>query len=451
MAEPEIHVIPEHFYGAALKAKVPEGKAVNAPSSQAAGLEQPKKRSIVPIVVLVVVALFLIGGGAFVYLERASLFPAPAKPAPVAQTTPPTPVVPAAPNAPVNLTATSTNPQSVSLSWSVTGADATGFRIERAASGTTDFSAITSLPSGSTSYVDASVQPATSYLYHVIASNAGGDSSPSNVASADVPALPPTPPPTVKLPPAGLDSDSDGLTDLEEQLYNTDPHNPDTDADGFLDGNEVFNLYNPNGRAPSTLLDSKAVKVISASIGWTMQMPTPWTLNLTTADGSQAQIVTGHGESFDIAVVDNPTHQDVLAWYLAQHPDIQASQVLQFRSKRGYQGIISADLLTTYIPWGSQIFSFTYNLDDQPFINFRTTYSMMLNSLTLSGLPQVSSTTNAAPLPFEPAATTTGEIAQPVPVTSATGTVPTETSVPPALNAGAQTPTTSSTTATSTP
>ncbi len=36
-----------------------------------------------------------------------------------------------------------------------------------------------------------------------------------------------------------LDSDHDGLTDVEEAKYGTDPHNPDTDGDGLSDGVEV--------------------------------------------------------------------------------------------------------------------------------------------------------------------------------------------------------------------
>ncbi len=55
----------------------------------------------------------------------------------------------------------------------------------------------------------------------------------------------------------GTDTDSDGLTDTEEELiYRTNPRLPDTDADGFLDGNEVFHRYNPGGTAPGTLLES---------------------------------------------------------------------------------------------------------------------------------------------------------------------------------------------------
>jgi len=44
------------------------------------------------------------------------------------------------------------------------------------------------------------------------------------------------------------DSDSDGLYDREEaRVYKTDPLNPDTDGDTFLDGGEVKNGFNPKG------------------------------------------------------------------------------------------------------------------------------------------------------------------------------------------------------------
>jgi len=38
---------------------------------------------------------------------------------------------------------------------------------------------------------------------------------------------------------AKADTDMDGLTDTEEEKYNTDPKNPDTDNDGLKDGEEV--------------------------------------------------------------------------------------------------------------------------------------------------------------------------------------------------------------------
>lgn len=46
---------------------------------------------------------------------------------------------------------------------------------------------------------------------------------------------------------ADLDPDNDGLTNMLEAFYGTDPHNPDTDGDGVSDGDEVNSGYNPGG------------------------------------------------------------------------------------------------------------------------------------------------------------------------------------------------------------
>ncbi|MCK4525148.1 MAG: hypothetical protein KAU07_01800 [Candidatus Andersenbacteria bacterium] len=44
---------------------------------------------------------------------------------------------------------------------------------------------------------------------------------------------------------SGLDSDMDGLNDNIEEIYGTDKNNPDTDGDGYKDGEEVKNGYDP--------------------------------------------------------------------------------------------------------------------------------------------------------------------------------------------------------------
>ncbi len=59
-----------------------------------------------------------------------------------------------------------------------------------------------------------------------------------------------TPSPEASSPPPpdpALDSDSDGLTDLQEAQLGTDPNKADTDGDGFNDGQEVKAGYNPLG------------------------------------------------------------------------------------------------------------------------------------------------------------------------------------------------------------
>jgi len=51
-----------------------------------------------------------------------------------------------------------------------------------------------------------------------------------------------------------LDSDQDGLTDQQEKMIGTDPHNPDTDNDGYFDGEEAKSCYNPMKPAPGDKL-----------------------------------------------------------------------------------------------------------------------------------------------------------------------------------------------------
>ena len=411
-SEPEIQVIPDKFYGAALKAHVPDAAAVKTPEPHIAQPVHSRAPLLIGLIVLVVVLL----GGVGAYLYIAQHTPTPVKtvtpPPVVVQTPPPAPVQP--PSAATNVAATSTSPQSVSLAWTDTATDETGYRIDRS-DATGSFVSLTSLAAHSTAFVDSSVTASATYQYKVVVVNAGGETA-SDPISVTVQGLPPVPPEQPKLPPAGLDTDSDGLTDLEEALFKSNPRNPDSDADGFLDGNEVFNLYNPNLKAPSTLSDVGLVKPYTGTVGWKMQIPVAWTVSMDAFDGSQMTIVTGHNELFHFSVEANPDHLSTLNWYLKQHPEVTADQVSDYRTKRGYEGVLGADQLTTYLPWGDKIVVFSYDLGGQTFINFRTTYAMMLNSLQLDGLQSATSAKSQAPLPFEPAATTTGVIAQPVPV-----------------------------------
>ncbi len=43
------------------------------------------------------------------------------------------------------------------------------------------------------------------------------------------------------------DLDHDGLSNADESINHTDFWNPDSDGDGFTDGDEVKSGYNPNG------------------------------------------------------------------------------------------------------------------------------------------------------------------------------------------------------------
>src|SRR3989338_4500672 len=107
------------------------------------------------------------------------------------------------------------------------------------------------------------------------------------------------------------DSDNDGLKDWQEiQVYKSDPCKPDTDGDGYLDGEEVASGYDPTIKAPGDELPGTMAK-----------SPRPLPANLTKALSSALaqQIVSGKIDSF------NQQGQILSADELAKYPAIQQS------------------------------------------------------------------------------------------------------------------------------
>lgn len=83
----------------------------------------------------------------------------------------------------------------------------------------------------------------------------GASPSPAGSVSAGedarrVPLVGDGPSPAPLLPPARPDRDEDGLPDNLEEIYHTNPLKKDTDNDGYLDGSEVANGFDPTVAGP---------------------------------------------------------------------------------------------------------------------------------------------------------------------------------------------------------
>jgi hypothetical protein len=102
------------------------------------------------------------------------------------------------PAAPTGLTATAINERRVELAWIDHSGSETGFRVERKINVGDPWASVGTVAPNVTAFADIHVLETTTYTYRVLAFNSGGDSAPSNEASATTPAL------TIPIDPSGL-------------------------------------------------------------------------------------------------------------------------------------------------------------------------------------------------------------------------------------------------------
>ncbi len=181
----------------------------------------------------------------------------------------------------------------------------------------------------------------------------------------------------------GKDSDSDGLTDLEENLlYKTNPNLPDSDADGFLDGNEVFHRYNPSGTAPGTLLDAGAVRLFDAN-GIQLSFPVPWQTSSPSDQKQSFESTTGETIQLTLFPVLDDTQQQTFinTWILEKGGQ---EQIIKTLSKGGYDLYLTQDKLHALIVFDSKIAEFVYDFGYKTTMDYLQTFQMMLNSITSS-------------------------------------------------------------------
>lgn len=189
--------------------------------------------------------------------------------------------------------------------------------------------------------------------------------------------------PVVTTPELSKDSDSDGLTDIEERMYGTDYRNPDTDGDTFLDGNEVFHRYNPNGLAPLTLLDTGAVEVFSdLSLPFTVYYPVSWKAVLDLVKKTvtfkspnvAAILISWSTKEVDLTLED---------WILRNVEEADITTLQASYTKEGYYTLRSEDDLVAYVEVGDSVYVLAYDLGSTTEISYIQTFAMMVNSLTI--------------------------------------------------------------------
>lgn len=146
-----------------------------------------------------------------------------------------------------------------------------------------------------------------------------------------------------------IDFDRDLLTDAEEEIFGTDPASWDTEKDGYYDGQEVFNLYNPIGMAPVRLIDSGTVlEYANPVFGYSLYYPKGWTVATVDTENRQVVITAPNGDYIEVRALAKTTGEDFNTWFARTIKDQNVTDLLQATNRFEVQGWKRRDDLVAY-------------------------------------------------------------------------------------------------------
>lgn len=179
----------------------------------------------------------------------------------------------------------------------------------------------------------------------------------------------------------GTDSDEDGLTDVEEQtVYATASDAADTDSDGYDDGVEVGNGYNPAGLG--NLVESGLmVAFANETPAYRLTHPAAWSVQ-TQAAGQTVLITAPTGGFFQVVAHRNDSGVSLVEWYrttVGEDENISAVTT----TANGFSYLVSGDGLTVYGMFAADpmtVLVATYSPDDGR-VEYQATFDLMVRSL----------------------------------------------------------------------
>lgn len=190
----------------------------------------------------------------------------------------------------------------------------------------------------------------------------------------------------LEFPPINLgstaDIDLDQVTDIEEVLYTIDSGGWDTDNDGYYDGQEITNLYNPRGLAPVKLIDSGLVReYINSFSGYRLYYPITWQQGAVDPESKHVLFSSMTGEYVEVRVFQKNSSSTFTDWFQANAEGEQFSALTRFTNRFGTEGYRRSDNLVVYFDTDAYIFVLLYRQPDpRGPVPFRATFEMMYQS-----------------------------------------------------------------------
>jgi len=182
-----------------------------------------------------------------------------------------------------------------------------------------------------------------------------------------------------------VDIDSDQLTDVEEPLFGTDTGTFDTDGDGYFDGQEVFNLYNPSGAAPSRLIDSgRVVEYISPASGYRLYYPISWQVGNVDTVGNHILISSVDGDYIEIRTYQKSPSVSFNQWFGDAINGQRITDLLRFKNRFEVDGWKRRDDLVAYFVEDTKVHVIVFNPKELGPISHRHIMKMLVQSFRFS-------------------------------------------------------------------
>lgn len=157
------------------------------------------------------------------------------------------------------------------------------------------------------------------------------------------------------------DDDADTLTNREEEIFLTDPEVWDTDQDGYYDGLEVVNLYNPKGIAPQKIIDSGLVKeYINPVYQYRFYYPSNWRVDALADQFDDILISTDTGDYIEIRVFPKESSVTFSGWFSTFLPGENFLSLNNFSNRFQISGYKRADNQVGFFETPTAMYSIIY-------------------------------------------------------------------------------------------
>lgn len=177
------------------------------------------------------------------------------------------------------------------------------------------------------------------------------------------------------------DVDNDQLTDREEELFETDSGSFDTDKDGYFDGQEVFNLYNPKGIAPRRIIDSGLVREYANPLtNYRVYYPFSWQMGEVDTQAKHVLFSNISGDYVEVRVFDKLSAESFADWFARFAKGQKITDLLAFQNRFKLEGFRRRDDLVTYFVDENKVYVLIFHPSQVGPVAYRNIMKMMSQS-----------------------------------------------------------------------